>query len=482
MILKRFKDHPEKKTPNKEIMTITYIFVIMFVMLIFYLIWFTAVRSTSLINNSYNNKRAELLADRVVRGKIISADGQILASTQTDEDGNERRTYDYGNMFAHAVGFFYKGSIGVEAISNFMLLTCDNSIAEKLTNDLQGIRNKGDNVITTYRTDIQRTAYDAMGNARGAVVVMDVKTGEILALVSKPDFDPNNIMNTWDALNEDEDSSALLNRATQGLYPPGSTFKIVTALEYIRENEDLSKYEFDCNSSYTYDGITINCYHGSSHGNVDLTSSFAKSCNSSFANISSTLDKKAFEKTCSGLLFNRSIPCPYTYKNSYVNINKRSDSADLLQTGIGQGKTQVTPMHMLMITSAIANNGVLMRPMAVSYITNSNGTVVRTYKSTEYGRLMSDDEAGKLRELMRSVVTDGTGRKLKGTTGYEAAGKTGSAEYSEDKKKSHAWFTGFAPYDDPKIAVTVIVEDGGSGGETAAPIARAVFDEYFKNE
>ena len=152
----------------------------------------------------------------------------------------------------------------------------------------------------------------------------------------------------------------------------------------------------------------------------------------------------------------------------------------MIQAGIGQGKTQITPIHMNMITSAIANDGILMKPMAILEIKNIRGGLVKHYDKKEYARLMSIDEAHALKDLMRGVITNGTGSRLKDTNGYEAAGKTGSAEYSKDKTKSHAWFTGFAPLDSPKIAVTVIVEGGGSGGETAVPIARTVFDEYFQ--
>ena len=215
---------------------------------------------------------------------------------------------------------------------------------------------------------------------------------------------------------------------------------------------------------------------------MDLAASFAKSCNSSFANISSGLDKGAFGDTCSKLLFNSKLPCPFSYKLSSVNVNASSDSADVIQTGIGQGKTQITPIHMAMITAATANDGILVEPMVIDRIKNTQGRTVKKYDSREYGRLMTSEEAGKLKELMRGVVLKGTGSRLQGTTGYDAAGKTGSAEYSKDKTKSHAWFSGFAPYDDPKIAITVIVEGGGSGGETAVPIARTVFDEYFKDK
>ena len=480
MFKSKIRDDNEKT--NNEILFITYIFAAVFVALICYIIYFTAFKSDGVINNAYNIKRGEILEERMVRGTILSADGRVLARTVTGEDGSEVREYPYGNTFAHAVGFMAKGCIGIESMANYKLLNCSDFFTDRIKNDINGVKNHGDTVITTLDTSLQAAASEAIGDRKGAVVLMDVKNGHILALVSKPDFDPNNIDRIWDSVNEDTENSPLLNRATQGLYPPGSTFKIITALEFIRENADISSYEFDCTGHFEYDGVKINCYHGQNHGHMDLNLSFAKSCNSSFANISSGLDKGKFGNTCNELLFNSKIPCPFSYKQSTVDLDRDSDSADLIQTGIGQGKTQITPIHMAMITSAVANGGVLMEPMVIDEIKNTKGAVVKNFDSKEYGRLMSEDESEKIRELMRGVILNGTGSRLQETVGYEAAGKTGSAEYSKDKTKSHAWFAGFAPYDDPDIAITVIVEGGGSGGETAVPIARRVFDEYFNGK
>jgi peptidoglycan glycosyltransferase len=468
----------EKERTNKEINFITWIFVIVFVALIGHIIYFTAFESESFINNSYNWKRAELLSERIVRGRILSKDGQVLAQTLND-GGTEVRNYPFGRLFAHAVGFASQGGSGVESISCFTLLNSDDPIGLRLTNDLNGIKNNGDTVVTTLDTGLQQAAFDAFGSNKGAVIAMNVKTGEILALVSKPDFDPNNIDALWDALNADTENSPLVNRATLGLYPPGSTFKIVTALEYIKENPDISGYEFDCTGSFTYEDVKISCYHGTQHGHLDLTASFARSCNSSFANITSGLDRKSFEETCSRLMFNDRLPSPFSYRESSVLIGEDTKTSEVIQAGIGQGRTQVTPIHMAMITAAAANDGVLMHPMVISSVKNSRGAVIKTCKPTEYGRLMTSEESRIMRELMREVVVNGTGSRLQGTAGYEAAGKTGSAEYSKDKTKSHAWFTGFAPVDDPEIVVTVIAEGAGSGGEAAAPVARKIFDEWF---
>ncbi len=478
----REHDRSHIRDKNRECLLIAYTFLGVFLCLIGYLFYYTQFQAPDLINNPYN-KRQDLFARKVVRGDILSRDLDVLATTITDGSGNETRYYPYGDLFAHAVGFSTHGKSGVENMTNFNLLTSDIYIGERIRNNLEGIKNPGNKVVTTLDLYIQQVADVSLGDKRGAVIVSNVQTGEILSLISKPDFDPNDIATGWEEINADTDRSALLNRATQGLYPPGSTFKIVTALEYMKENRNTDLYDFDCNGSFSYDGSVINCYHGMRHGHVDFVTSFAKSCNSSFANISTGLNKRKFIATCSDLLFQTKIPSPYSYKQSQIPLRPSSQTAEVMQVAIGQGKTQITPFHMNLITSAIANDGVLMTPYVIKGIYTAYDDRLTKTKPEAYGRLIDTFYAEKMQELMREVVLSGTGTRVRDTYGYTASGKTGSAEYSVDKTKSHAWFTGFAGVDEPEIAVTVIVEGGGSGGEAAVPIAKNVFDAYFgKNQ
>ncbi len=468
----------QKEDANRETLVITYVFVAIFIAMIAYMFYYMFFVSQTMINNPYN-KRQDLFAREVVRGDILSRNGEVLATTHVDEEGFEMRTYPYQNLFAHAVGFSTHGKMGVESIANFQLLQSDVYIGERLRNDFSGKKNPGNKVVTTLDIYMQQVADVSFGSYKGALIATDVRTGEILALISKPDFDANEVMFNWDLLNEDQERSVLLNRATQGLYAPGSTFKIVTALEFMKEQAHTDDYSFDCPGSFSYQGNVINCYHGRKHGEVDFTTSFAKSCNSSFANISTMLNLRSFRTNCSKLLFDEKIPCPYTYKQSTVPIKSTSSVGEVMQTAIGQGKTQITPYHMNLITQAIANDGVLMKPYVISGIYTAYNDPVSETEPEKYARLLDEKYAKQMQTLMEAVVQSGTGSKLKDTYGYTAAGKTGSAEYSTDKKKSHAWFTGYAGIDEPEICVTVIVEDGGSGGEVAVPIAKNVFDAYF---
>lgn len=469
----------KKKRGNKrEIMGTAIVFVALFLGMIGYLGYFVATSEQEMINNSYNS-RQQILLSQNYRGSIFSRDGEVLAETVLDEEQVEKRVYPYGELFSHIVGYSTQGRMGVEALTNYYLINTNTSLSNKVANDMAGVKNPGDNVYTTLDVQIQQIADEQLSVYKGAIVVTEVSTGRILAMVSHPAFDPNEIEEIWDSLIESNDSSVLLNRATQGLYPPGSTFKILTALEYYRENPDTyQSYSFQCNGHFSTDGSRINCYHGSNHGSVNFTTSFAKSCNSSFARIGMGLDRSAFEETLEDLLFNRELPLTLNYAKSSVQILEDLDTDAMMQTSIGQGRTQITPMHLNMITSAIANNGILMTPYVVDRVENDAGNVIKSFRANSYGRLMSEDEAAMLKELMISVVQQGTASRLRGLN-YTAAGKTGSAEYNDTKGDSHAWFTGFAPAEDPEVCVTIIIEGAGSGGDYAVPIAKRIFDAYF---
>lgn len=467
-----------KRGSNREIMYTTWFFAAIFIAMIGYLTWFAATSEQEMLNNSYNS-RQQLLLSQNYRGAILAGGGEVLAETALDGEGNETRVYPYGKLFSHIVGYSTNGRTGLEALGNYYLINSNTSLANKAANDSAGLKNPGDTVYTTLDVTLQQAASDGLGSRKGAVVVTEVTTGKILAMVSKPDFDPNRIRTIWNDLIADTGSSVLVNRATQGLYPPGSTFKIVTALEYIRENTaDYEQYQFNCTGSFVQSSRRISCYHGTSHGNVDFFSSFAKSCNASFANIGMSLDRSSFAATLDDLLFNQSLPLSLSYSKSTLSVSEDTSDAEMMQVSIGQGKTQITPIHLNMITMAIANQGVLMKPYIMDRVANDRGTTVKSFQPEAYGRLISAEEANILTQMMTEVVQTGTARKLISDC-YTAAGKTGSAEYNDTKGDSHAWFTGFAPAQEPEIAVTIIVEGAGSGSEYAVPIAKKIMDAYF---
>ena len=458
----------------------TYLFVGLFALLIGYFVYFDVVLSPDVINNPYNS-RQDALAECIVRGEIQAADGSVLAETKVSADGTETRNYPYGNMFAHVVGYSTRGKTGLESLANFHLLTSNAFLGERIANEIKEEKNIGDNVVATLNVTLQQVAYQALGNYRGAVVVLEPATGKVLAMVSKPDYDPNQINQNWERLTAGAESeSVLYNRATQGLYAPGSTFKIVTLLEYMRENGNYENFHFDCTSNLTEGNYTINCYGKKAHGEEDLKKAFAKSCNTAFASMGLSLDQVSFSETCQSLLFNSKLPIELPYSQSSFALTSDATPAQQMMTAIGQGETVVSPMHMAMLVSGIANDGVLMEPYFIDRIENYVGDKVKTYMPSVADTLMTEEEAAVLTEYMEAVVTDGTGSKLN-DLGFPVAGKTGTAEYSSDKNKSHAWFAGFSNTGESDIAVCVLVEEAGSGSEFAVPIARQIFAAW-KNQ
>ncbi len=476
-----------KKQRNRTYGRVAYMFAAMFLALAGYMIYFNTMKIEEIRSNP-NNAKMEEQKQYVVRGTIYSADGEILAGTNVNDDGSETRVYPYGNMFAHVVGYTTNGKSGLEAIYNNDLLSSNASIMDQVGKENKNEKLRGDSLILTLDTKLQRAAFDALGAYRGAVVVMEPDTGRVLAMVSKPDFDPNQMEERWEYLIAEDSGSPLLNRATQGLYPPGSTFKILTTLEYMREHPaDYMNYTYNCEGVIQKDDVSIPCFGGAVHGLEDLKTSFQQSCNTSFSNIGLGLDNDKFAALCEELLFNKELPTVMPYSSSQFSLNKNSSYGEMMQTAIGQGNTLVSPFHMALITCAIANDGQLMYPYLVERTENAKGVKVNSTEPIRYRRLLSVQEAKVLQEYMQSVVEGGTASSLWGR-GYTAAAKTGSAEYQingntgeEEVLSTHSWFVGYSNVEDPDIVVSVIAEDGGTGSSAAVPIAQAIFDAYYYN-
>lgn len=469
----------EKRTgKNREFLVIMYLFLFLFLALIAYFVYFQVYKSEKFINSPYNSLQ-DLFSEHVIRGDILSADGEVLATTKTGKDGTETRSYPKGRTFAHVVGYDVNGKAGLENQENFSLLRSHEFFLKQIGENLAGKKNMGDTVVTTLDSRIQQLAYEGLGSFDGAVIVMEPETGKILAMVSKPDYDPNRVKRDWESLTADG-STVLYNRATQGKYAPGSVFKIFTTLEYFRENpKAYENYSYDCSGEISVDGQTIHCAGNKRHGQETLQSSFSNSCNSSFANLSLSLNRTEFKQTCDGLLFNKNLPIAFESSKSSFTLSDKDNKAMAMETGIGQGKTLVSPLHMAMIASAIDNDGILMRPYLVSHVQNDSGVQVTGNTPQEYGRLMTEKETALLQKYMRAVVTEGTAAKLSGQS-YEAAGKTGTAQVSDSSDTTNAWFVGYAKkngYQD--IAVAVVVEKSGAGSTYAVPIAKKIFDVYF---
>jgi cell division protein FtsI/penicillin-binding protein 2 len=279
--MKKAKPNPKA---NRNILLITYLIVGLFIGMSVYLGYFIQVQSEDVINNPYNSARLNNFEERVVRGKILSDDGSILAETIISEKGTEMRNYPQGDLFSHVVGYSSMGKTGIESLANYYLLSSHINPFTKAMDQLADKKSDGDTVVTTLDKTMQSIAHDALGDRKGAVIAMEPGTGKVLAMVSKPTFDPNQIEAQWENLvNGDQTEARLLNRATQGLYPPGSTFKILTALTMYREMPDYEEYSYDCWGALSIGNELLHCAGEYAHGYMGLQDGFAYSCNGYFA-------------------------------------------------------------------------------------------------------------------------------------------------------------------------------------------------------
>ena len=472
----------EKAKVRKQVFVTGVLVCSLFAAMTVYFLIYTNKNSKKLFENDYN-KREEALLEKNVRGKIYAASGEVLAETIQDQDGNDVSSYPYKNLFSHIVGYTYKGGSGVEQLQNYNLMHSDISLSDKASYDAAGERYPADDVYTTLDLALQQAASDALGDNRGAVIVTEVDTGNILCMVSKPDFDPNDIEAEWERLGADTDSGTLVNRVTQGLYAPGSTFKIFDAIELMDEDMAAANaFSYNCigydNNFTLEDGQPIHCYHWTAHGTVSLEKAFAKSCNCAFVNIGNSLNRDSFCTLLNNMMFGEALPYDLPSGTSSYTLTSDTTKEDVTQLSIGQGSTLMTPMHLNMITAAIANGGTVHKDQIIASVKTGTGSTLSETKPEDYRTVMTAEVAAKMREMMRDVIAEGTATKLSSRP-YNPCGKTGSAEIVTGESTSHAWFTGFAPEENPEIAITVIVEGAGTGGVSAVPVVRSVLDKYF---
>lgn len=466
--------------PKEKMMAVAYGALGLFLVAACYFSYYIFFESAETINNSYN-KRQELFARDTLRGEILAADETVLAYSIQSEDGTDQRIYPYAEVYSHFVGRGTNGKTGVEALKNFELLTSHDNEWKKLQERLNGKKHQGDRVVTTVDTGLQMTLDASLSGYRGAAVVLDPSTGKILAMVSKPDYDPNSIEQDWEMLTgELEAESRLLNRATNGMYPPGSTFKVITALEYMREHPDWEQDSYWCTGTYQRGYYRLQCFERKEHEEVGLIEAFSKSCNTYFTSRGMELDQQALSALTSELLFNRELPMDFPHKASSYVLTAEAETDEVMHTMIGQGKTQMSPVHNAMIASAIANGGVLMKPYAVDRVETYEGELVEKYWPESHGNLMTGEEADQMSLLLRDVVVNGTGRRL---SGYDCAvyGKTGTAEYVTESgaNSAHSWFMGYAEQEDGrKIAFSVILEGEGRGERSAVRVVEDMLSAW----
>lgn len=429
------------------------------------------------------------------RGAIL-VDGSPIARTVDSADQLRRmREYPQGELYAHTTGYYsfiYGAGAGLESARNALLSGTDDLLFYRRIVDLvTGTPPTGATLELTMDPAVQEAAAQALGDRRGAVVALDPQSGAILAMVSHPTFDPNRLAShrlgqvedAWTELNADE-GRPLVNRAIAGdLYPPGSVFKLVVAAAALESGDYEPDSLLEAPLRYTLPNTTTELpnFGGSACGPTDevsLADSVRVSCNTAFAWLAGELGSEAIAEQAEAFGFGQSlqIPMPVTPSSYPTEL----DDAQLALTGIGQYDVRVTPLQVAMVSAAIANEGVVMEPHLVRTVRDQDLNTIAQTEPQELSEAISPATATELTAMMESVVTDGSGSSA-ALPGVAVAGKTGTAEFGSTGA-AHAWFTGFAPADDPQIAVAVIVESasddwtGETGGVVAAPIARAVLE------
>lgn len=447
---------------RKSIIRIFWLIFLMFAAIFVSLIKTNIIDGTSLARNPYN-PRLNYYDTSIKTGSIKDINGEVIAESIQGGNGYIRN-YPRSRMAAHITG--YSGNTGIEAAEHFEMQKVHNEIFQRLRRFLNKTEVQGNNVILTIDMNIQSIAGNLLGSKKGAIVVIEPSTGRILALQAYPDYNPNNVNENWESLSIDE-NSPLLNRSTQGLYPPGSTFKIITALAAMEYLPDWQTFTYNCKGEEVFEDKVIHCFNNKVHGNVDINKAMANSCNCFFAEIAVKIGAEKLRLTAEKCGLNKNIPFELYSNDSSISILKDSTESELTETGIGQGKTLVTPLYMAVFASAIANDGIMRIPYIVDHIEDYNGKELKTTLPKIFNTIMTSQQANKLTEMMIEVVKSGTGTAAS-VNGIQVAGKTGTAENSQGT--DHSWFIGFAPADNPQIAVAVLLENP-QGNEKAAPIA-----------
>lgn len=473
---------------NTPISRLFVLVVVLFAVLIAFTSRWTVFEADALRDNA-KNQRPLLESLQIRRGRIRAADGLLVARSVRGEGGFYSRRYPVQGLFAHALGYSYArlGQAGLERSRNDELTGRDDDLTT-VVDQLLGRREEGDNLQTTLDPGAQRAAIQALGGRKGSVVALDPRTGAVKAMVSVPSYDPNELRDPkrFSALNRDPDAP-LLNRATQARYTPGSTFKVVTAIAAIDSGRFEPGSTVNGSTGQRFSGVPLSNFEGQDFGPVDLTRALTFSINNAWANVAEELGKETMQRYMERLGFGEDPPLDYPdgqmapsgeYRGSKP-IPATSRFVDVARLAIGQDKLQVTPLQMAMVAAAVANDGELMEPTLTERIVDADGRVVEDLDPERMSRVMSASSAAKVRDMMGNVVREGSGTAA-ALQGIEVGGKTGTAEVRE-ACPNQAWFIGFAPLRDPRVAVAATVEcTSGTGGVIAAPIAKAVMESLLR--
>ncbi len=492
---------------NDNIRKLGYFFIIIFSVLVLYLGYLNAVLGPELATNPYN-RRLAAAEEAVFRGTIFDRHGMVLAEDRV-VDGTKIRVYPRGQETAHLLGFVSPryGRAGAESAFDRYLLAMDEAgRIQAFVDRALGRQRRGYNITLTVDGRLQGRAFNLLAGRRGAVVALDPRTGAVLSMVSSPSFDPASVdavvrtedavqnglktelkVTGYDILKMQTGAAPLLNRATRGVYPPGSVFKIVTGAGALEAEQKSSAVLYDCKGNITVEGFVLKDF--GVHGRVSFNDAVAVSCNTYFAWLGLELGEDGLKRAARSFGFelveydeSGRREAGYPVAGTEVPFNPGTLPAgkmplpELASAAMGQGRVLVSPLQMALVAAGVANGGTVMKPVMLDRVATSNGLVIKRMSPEVFRAAVSPQTARALAGAMEEAVRRGTASQAS-LPGIRVAGKTGSAQ--NPGGQTHAWFIGFAPADDPRIAVAVVVENGGSGASVAAPLAREIMREYL---
>ncbi|MGH2856192.1 MAG: peptidoglycan D,D-transpeptidase FtsI family protein [Solirubrobacteraceae bacterium] len=468
---------------NAQIMKLFVVIVVLFALLIVFTTRWTVLDANALNANPLNS-RTLITKLEVRKGNVLADNGKVLArSVKQRSTGFWLRSYPTGPLFAQAIGYndLRKGSAaGLELYREAALRGAQTGLTS-VFGPLGGNQDVGNDLDTTLDPKAQEVARQQLAGRAGSVVALDPRTGAVLAMYSNPSYDDNNPNPKTPCTD-----ACQLNRATQGQYPPGSTFKIVTATAAIDSGRYTPNSVVNGNSPKTISGVPLQNDNNQSFGAITLTKALTYSVNTVWAQVAEKVGRPTMTAYMKRFGFYSKPPIdlppgelntsrPYDFKGHAFPPG--SPNEDIGRIAIGQGGLLVTPLQMAMVAATVANHGTLMAPRLSVKTVDQDGRTVQTFPPTVYRRVMKPAVAAEINQMMRTVVDEGTGQAAQLGSGIQFAGKTGTASIGPTGAgETQPWFIGFAPANAPKVAVAVTIEktQGQFGGQVAAPIAKAV--------
>ena len=484
---------------NRQIVQLFGLIVVLFGVLIGFTSWWSVFDAKAL-KEKEANKRPLLEQQQIKRGRILAADGTVLARSVAKGSGANRRyvrRYPEGALYGHPIGYSFvrQGDSEFEKFHNDELVGEESEFGSIL-DQLRGRNQEGNDIVTNIEPEAQRAALgDLEAAGFGAVVAIEPSSGRVKVMASNPPYDPNRVPYELKKLNENELEAPLLDRATQGEFPPGSTFKVVTAAAGLDSGTITPETAIDAPGTLDVQGQPLQNDFNEDFGPITLDTALTNSVNTWFAQLGEQVGEETLFEYMDRFGFNATpaidLPEDQVYPSGVYEEGKLlgpGDPIDIARVAIGQERLLVTPLQMAEVAAAVANGGKLMKPQIWSRVIDPDGRVVKSLDPAQYSQPIDEQTAVELTTAMEGVVSEGTGTNA-AIPGVPVAGKTGTAETPGNEacgggsEENQAWFIGFAPADEPKIAIAATVGCTTQfGNDVAAPIFRDVAETILDNE